>query len=325
MGKAKKKTPEKTSAVDRLRAKFGTEIVTVGEDTRRDYEVYSTGSFGLDRATGIGGFPRGRIVEIYGPEASGKTTLALHTIASCHRAGDTALLVDAEHAMDPQYASALGVDLERLLVVQPTTGEEALDAVVVAIEGGDVGCVVVDSVAALTPKAEIEGDVGDSHVGRQARLLGQALRKMTAVAARTNTLVVFINQLRMKIGVMFGSPETTPGGNAPKFFSSMRVDIRRRARVQEGDATVANETRAKLVKNKCAPPYQEAMFQIRYGQGIDSVAEVVELAIERGIVNKRGAWLDFDGDVKAQGVPRFIELARERPDLVEELKGRLVL
>ncbi len=322
---AKKKAESRSpSPVERLRAKYGHEVVTVGSESPREYEVYSTGSFGLDRATGVGGLPRGRIVEIYGPESSGKTTLALHTLASCQRAGDVALFIDAEHAMDPQYAEALGVDLESLLVVQPTTGEQALDAAVVAMEGGDIGCVVIDSVAALTPKAEIEGEVGDSHVGRQARLMGQALRKMAGTAARTNTLVIFINQIRMKIGVMFGSPETTSGGNALKFFASMRIDIRGRGKTLEGEAVVATKTRAKLVKNKCAPPFQEASFQIRYGQGVDYVAEVIDEAIERGIIAKAGAWLSYEG-VKAQGVPRFVELAREDDALVEALRGRLVL
>ena len=265
--------------------------------TRETVEVPSipTGSFGLDNALGIGGLPKGRVVEIYGPESSGKTTLTLQIIAECQKAGGSAAFIDAEHALDPEYAKALGVDIDELLLSQPDTGEQALEVTDMLVKSGSLDVIVVDSVAALVPRAELEGDMGDSHVGLQARLMSQALRKITGSIQKSNTLVIFINQIRMKIGVMFGSPETTTGGNALKFYSSVRLDIRRIGAIKEGDEIIGNETRVKVVKNKVAPPFKVVEFQILYGKGINRMAEIIEFAVKKGIVEKAGSWYSYKG------------------------------
>ena len=266
-----------------------------------DIASVSTGSLGLDIALGIGGLPRGRVVEIYGPESSGKTTLTLHVIAEMQKLGGTAAFVDAEHALDPQYAQKLGVDVDNLLVSQPDTGEQALEITDSLVRSGAVDIVVVDSVAALTPKAEIEGDMGDSHMGLQARLMSQALRKLTGNIKRTNTLVIFINQIRMKIGVMFGNPETTTGGNALKFYASVRLDIRRIGSIKKGDEILGNETRVKVVKNKVAPPFKQVEFDILYGEGISRQGEVIDLGVKEKLIDKAGAWYSYQGQKIGQG------------------------
>jgi recombination protein RecA len=277
-------------------------------------QVVPTGSLGLDLALGVGGLPRGRVVEIFGPESSGKTTLALHAIAEVQRLGGVAAFVDAEHALDVSYARKLGVRLDDLLVSQPDTGEQALEIVEQLVRSGAVDLVVVDSVAALVPKAEIEGEMGDAHMGVQARLMSQALRKLTAVVSRNQTLVIFINQIRMKIGVVFGNPETTTGGHALKFYASVRLDIRRIGAVKDGDAVVGSRTRVKVVKNKVAPPFREAEFDIRYGVGVDRFAEAVDLAVERGVLEKAGAYYSLDGERVAQGRERAAEWLRGSPE-----------
>src|SRR5512138_1145179 len=285
--------------------------------------VVSTGSIGLHVALGGGGLPRGRVVEIYGPESSGKTTLALHAIAEVQRQGGVAAFVDAEHALDVTYARRLGVNLADLLVSQPDTGEQALEITEQLVRSGAVDLVVVDSVAALVPRAEIEGEMGDAHMGIQARLMSQALRKLTAVVSRNQSIVLFINQIRMKIGVVFGNPETTTGGNALKFYSSVRLDIRRIGQVEEGDAVVGSRTRVKVVKNKLAPPFREAEFDIRYGEGVDRWAEALDLAAERGAVEKAGAWFSLDGERIGQGRERAAEWLRSHPEAWERLLARL--
>jgi len=286
-------------------------------------DVVSTGSLQLDVALGVGGLPRGRVTEIYGPEASGKTTLTLEVIAQMQKAGGTAAFIDAEHALDPQYAAKIGVDVEELLVSQPDTGEQALEIADMIVRSGAVDVVVIDSVAALTPKAELEGDMGDTHVGLQARLMSQALRKLTANIKRSNTLVIFINQIRMKIGVMFGSPETTSGGNALKFYSSVRLDIRRIGALKRGDEVVGNETRVKVVKNKVAPPFKKVEFDILYGEGISREGELIDLGVQHGLVDKSGAWYSYKGDRIGQGRDNVREFIKQNPAMAQELDSAL--
>jgi len=278
----------------------------------------------LDNALGIGGLPKGRVVEIYGPESSGKTTLTLQIIAECQKAGGSAAFIDAEHALDPEYAKALGVDIDELLLSQPDTGEQALEVTDMLVKSGSLDVIVVDSVAALVPRAELEGDMGDSHVGLQARLMSQALRKITGSIQKSNTLVIFINQIRMKIGVMFGSPETTTGGNALKFYSSVRLDIRRIGAIKDGDEVVGNETRVKVVKNKMAPPFKVVEFQILYGKGINKNAEIIEFAVKKGIIEKAGAWYSYKGDKIGQGIAKTSEFLRENPKVLEEIEASVL-
>jgi len=288
-----------------------------------DIASVSTGSLGLDIALGIGGLPRGRVVEIYGPESSGKTTLTLYVIAEMQKLGGTAAFVDAEHALDPQYAQKLGVDVDNLLVSQPDTGEQALEITDSLVRSGAVDIVVVDSVAALTPKAEIEGDMGDSHMGVQARLMSQALRKLTGNIKRTNTLVIFINQIRMKIGVMFGNPETTTGGNALKFYASVRLDIRRIGSIKKGDEILGNETRVKVVKNKVAPPFKQVEFDILYGEGISRQGEVIDLGVKEKLIDKAGAWYSYQGQKIGQGKDNVRQFLKDNPDIYETLQAQI--
>jgi len=288
-----------------------------------DTPSVSTGSLALDVALGIGGLPRGRVCEIYGPESSGKTTLALQVVAEAQKVGGTTAFIDAEHAMDPVYAGQLGVDVENLLVSQPDTGEQALEIADMLVRSGGVDVVVIDSVAALTPKAEIEGEMGDSHVGLQARLMSQALRKLTANIKRSNSLVIFINQIRMKIGVMFGSPETTTGGNALKFYSSVRLDIRRTGSIKRGDEVIGNETRVKVVKNKMAPPFRQANFEILYGEGTSREGELIELGVEHGLIKKSGAWYSYGEDRIGQGKDNVRQFLKDNPDIATEIDQTL--
>jgi recombination protein RecA len=289
----------------------------------RDIESISTGSIGLDVALGIGGLPRGRVVEIYGPESSGKTTLTLQVIAEAQKLGGTAAFVDAEHALDPNYAGKLGVDVDELLVSQPDTGEQALEITDMLVRSGAIDIVVIDSVAALTPKAEIEGEMGDSHMGLQARLMSQALRKLTANIQRSNTMVIFINQIRMKIGVMFGSPETTTGGNALKFYSSVRLDIRRIGAIKKGDEIIGNQTRVKVVKNKVSPPFKQAEFEILYGEGISRMGEIIDLGVQHDIVDKAGSWYSYGDDRIGQGKENVREFLKNNPAMAEEIESRI--
>jgi recombination protein RecA len=289
----------------------------------READAISTGSLGLDVALGIGGLPRGRVIEIYGPESSGKTTLTLQVIAEAQKLGGTAAFIDAEHALDPLYAEKLGVNVDELLVSQPDTGEQALEITDMLVRSGAVDVVVVDSVAALTPKAEIEGDMGDSHMGLQARLMSQALRKLTANIKRSNTMVIFINQIRMKIGVMFGNPETTTGGNALKFYASVRLDIRRIGAIKKGDEVIGNETRVKVVKNKMAPPFKQVEFQILYGAGISRESELIDLGVQHGIVEKSGAWYAYGNDRIGQGKDNVRSFLLENRELASEIEGKL--
>ena len=286
-------------------------------------ETVSTGSINLDIALGIGGLPKGRVVEIYGPESSGKTTLTLHVIAEMQKTGGTAAFIDAEHALDPLYAAKLGVNIDDLLVSQPDTGEQALEITDMLVRSGAVDIVVIDSVAALTPKAEIEGEMGDSHMGLQARLMSQALRKLTGNIKRSNTLVVFINQIRMKIGVMFGSPETTTGGNALKFYASVRLDIRRIGAIKKGDEIVGNETKVKVVKNKVAPPFKLAFFEILYGEGISREGELIDLGVEHNLIEKAGAWYSYNGDKIGQGKEKVRVFLKENPDIAATIEKTL--
>jgi len=313
------------AALSQIDKQFGKgAVMRLGDhDAIKDIAVYSTGSLGLDLALGVGGLPRGRVVEIYGPESSGKTTLTLHAIASCQQAGGTAAFIDAEHALDPGYAHKLGVDLENLLISQPDTGEQALEIADMLVRSGAVDLIVVDSVAALTPKAEIEGDMGDSHVGLQARLMSQALRKLTANISRTNTLVIFINQIRMKIGVMYGSPETTTGGNALKFYASVRLDIRRIGAIKKGDEVIGNDTRVKVVKNKVAPPFREAEFAIYYGEGISRLSELVDLGVKFDIVEKSGAWYSYQGERIGQGKDNARQYLKEHQELATRIEQQV--
>ncbi|CAI8288920.1 MAG: recombinase RecA [Oceanospirillales bacterium TMED33] len=311
------------AALSQIERQFGKgAVMRMGDAPREAIPAISTGSLGLDIALGIGGLPKGRIVEIYGPESSGKTTLTLQTIAECQKAGGTAAFIDAEHALDPIYAGKLGVNVDDLLVSQPDTGEQALEIADMLVRSGSVDILVVDSVAALTPRAEIEGDMGDTHVGLQARLMSQALRKITGNIKRSNCLVIFINQIRMKIGVMFGNPETTTGGNALKFYSSVRLDIRRIGSVKQGDEVVGNETRVKVVKNKVSPPFRQAEFQVMYGKGIYHMGEVLDLGVQEGLVEKSGAWYSYDGQRIGQGkanAAQFLDENRATADEIEKM------
>lgn len=293
------------------------------EAIRKDIDVISTGSLGLDIALGVGGLPRGRVVEIYGPESSGKTTLTLQTIAQAQKLGGTCAFVDAEHALDPSYAEKLGVKVADLLVSQPDTGEQALEITDMLVRSGAVDVVVVDSVAALTPKAEIEGDMGDSHMGLQARLMSQALRKLTANIKRTNCLVIFINQIRMKIGVMFGSPETTTGGNALKFYASVRLDIRRTGSIKKGEEVVGNETRVKVLKNKVAPPFKQTDFDILYNQGISRESELINYGVDLGFMEKSGAWYSYKGKQIGQGKENARDFLKENPEIAREIEEQI--
>lgn len=314
-----------SAALSQIEKQFGKgSVMRMGDaPATRDLEVIPTGSLALDVALGCGGLPRGRIVEIYGPESSGKTTLTLEVIAQAQKLGGVAAFIDAEHALDPVYAEKIGVNLDELLVSQPDTGEQALEIADMLVRSGGVDVVVVDSVAALTPKAEIEGEMGDSHVGLQARLMSQALRKLTANIKRSNTLVIFINQIRMKIGVMFGSPETTTGGNALKFYASVRLDIRRVGAIKSGDEVIGNETRVKVVKNKVAPPFRNAEFEIIYGEGVSREGELVDLGVTHELLQKAGSWYSYEGDRVGQGKDNVKTFLKDHPEVANALESRI--
>jgi recombination protein RecA len=317
------------AALGQIERQFGKgAVMRMGDQPREVMPAVSTGSLGLDIALGIGGLPYGRIVEIYGPESSGKTTLTLQVVAEAQKQGKTCAFVDAEHALDPIYAEKLGVDVDNLLVSQPDTGEQALEITDMLVRSSAVDVIIVDSVAALTPKAEIEGDMGDTHVGLQARLMSQALRKLTGNVKSSNCLLVFINQIRMKIGVMFGNPETTTGGNALKFYSSVRLDIRRTGAIKQGDEVVGNETRVKVVKNKVSPPFKQAEFQIMYGEGIYHMGEVIDLGVKQGLIDKSGAWYAYNGDKIGQGKANAARFLEENPEIANtietEIRSRLL-
>jgi recombination protein RecA len=314
-----------SAALTQIERQFGKgAIMRMGDSPgNRDIDVISTGSLGLDIALGLGGLPRGRVVEIYGPESSGKTTLTLEVIAQIQKTGGTAAFIDAEHALDPSYAEKIGVDVDNLLVSQPDTGEQALEIADMLIRSSAVDVIVIDSVAALTPKAELEGDMGDTHVGLQARLMSQALRKLTANIKRSNALLIFINQIRMKIGVMFGSPETTSGGNALKFYASVRLDIRRIGSIKRGDEVVGNETRVKVVKNKVAPPFKQAEFDILYGRGISLEGELIDLGVKNDLVDKSGAWYSYKGDRIGQGRDNVREHLVKNPEIARDIEARV--
>ena len=313
------------AALGQIERQFGKgAVMRLGDSTAaRDIEVISTGSLSLDVALGIGGLPKGRVIEIYGPESSGKTTLTLEVIAECQKQGGTAAFVDAEHALDPAYAEKIGVNVDDLLISQPDTGEQALEIADMLVRSGAVDIVVVDSVAALTPRAEIEGDMGDSHMGLQARLMSQALRKLTGNIKRSNTMVIFINQIRMKIGVMFGNPETTTGGNALKFYASVRLDIRRVGAIKKGDEILGNETRVKVVKNKLAPPFKKADFEILYGEGISRLGEVIDIGVTHGMIDKAGAWYSYLGERIGQGKENARAYLKEHADVADEIETRI--
>ncbi len=313
------------AALSQIERQFGKgSVMRMGDEgSIPNIETVSTGSLNLDIALGIGGLPKGRVVEIYGPESSGKTTLTLHVIAEMQKAGGTAAFIDAEHALDPVYAGKLGVNIDEMLVSQPDTGEQALEITDMLVRSGAVDIIVIDSVAALTPKAEIEGDMGDSHMGLQARLMSQALRKLTGNIKRSNTLVIFINQIRMKIGVMFGSPETTTGGNALKFYSSVRLDIRRIGAIKKGDEIVGNETKVKVVKNKVAPPFKLAFFEILYGEGISHEGELIDLGVEHKLIEKAGAWYSYNGDKIGQGKEKVRVFLKDNPDIAATIEQTL--
>jgi recombination protein RecA len=314
-----------TAALSQIERQFGKgSVMRMGDaGVERDISVISTGSLGLDLALGIGGLPRGRVIEIYGPESSGKTTLTLQVIAEAQKAGGTAAFIDAEHALDPSYAAKIGVNVDDLLVSQPDTGEQALEITDMLVRSSAVDVVVIDSVAALTPKAEIEGEMGDSHMGLQARLMSQALRKLTANIKRSNTMVIFINQIRMKIGVMFGNPETTTGGNALKFYASVRLDIRRTGAIKKGEEVVGSETRVKVVKNKVAPPFKQAEFDILYGEGVSREGEIINLGVQAGIVEKSGAWYSYGGERIGQGKDNAREYLKQNPGMAQEIEGKI--
>ncbi len=315
-----------TAALSQIDKQFGKgSVMRLGEyESTKDVQTVSTGSLGLDLALGIGGLPRGRIVEIYGPESSGKTTLTLHIVAEIQKKGGTAAFIDAEHALDPIYAEKLGVKVADLLISQPDTGEQALEIADMLVRSGAVDVVIIDSVAALTPRAEIEGEMGDQHMGLQARLMSQALRKLTANIKKSNTLVIFINQIRMKIGIMFGNPETTTGGNALKFYASVRLDIRRTGAIKKGDEIIGNETRVKVVKNKVAPPFKSADFEILYNRGISREGEIIELGVAHGLVDKSGAWYDYQGKHLGQGKDNAREFLREHGELAQQIESQLL-
>lgn len=323
---AKDRDKSLENALAQIDRQFGKgSIMRLGDDTRPPVEVVPTGSVALDVALGIGGLPRGRVVEIYGPESSGKTTVALHAIANAQRAGGIAAFIDAEHALDPEYAKKLGVDIDALLVSQPDTGEQALEIADMLVRSGAIDVLVVDSVAALTPKAEIEGEMGDSHVGLQARLMSQALRKLTGALYSSGTTAIFINQLREKIGVFFGSPETTTGGKALKFYASVRMDIRRIETLKQGIDAVGNRTRVKIVKNKMAPPFKQAEFDILYGEGISREGGLIDLGVENGIVRKSGAWYTYDGDQLGQGKENARQFLKDNPDLAADIEQKILM
>jgi len=319
------KTKSLDNALGQIERQFGSgTVMRMGEKRHEKIPAIPTGSLGLDLALGIGGLPKGRIVEIYGPESSGKTTLTLEVIAQCQKMGGTAAFIDAEHALDPIYAEKLGVNVDELLVSQPDTGEQALEVADIMVASGGIDILVIDSVAALVPKAEIEGEMGDHHVGLQARLMSQALRKITGNVKRSDTLVIFINQIRHKIGVMFGSPETTAGGNALKFYSSVRMDIRRIGTVKEGDEAVGNETRVKVVKNKVSPPFKQAEFQILYNKGINRLGEIIDKGVELDIIEKAGAWYSYNGEKIGQGKSKSIEFLEENKKLLNAIEKQVV-
>ena len=313
------------SALSNIEKQFGKgSLMKLGDDSiDQSIEAISTGSIGLDAALGIGGLPKGRVVEIYGPESSGKTTLTLQVVAECQKAGGTAAFIDAEHALDPLYAEKIGVNTTDFLVSQPDTGEQALEITDMLVASGAVDLIVIDSVAALTPRAEIEGEMGDSHVGLQARLMSQALRKLTANIKKSNTMVIFINQIRMKIGVMFGSPETTTGGNALKFYSSVRLDIRRIGAIKKGDEIVGNQTRVKVVKNKVSPPFRIAEFEILYGHGISTEGEIIDMGVESNLIEKSGSWYSYDGDRIGQGKENVREFLADNPKIAKALAKKI--
>ena len=314
-----------SAALGQIEKQFGKgSVMRMGDvGAARDIDVVSTGSLGLDVALGIGGLPRGRVIEVYGPESSGKTTLTLQVIAESQKIGGTAAFIDAEHALDPTYAEKLGVQIDDLLVSQPDTGEQALEIADMLVRSGAVDVVVVDSVAALTPKAEIEGEMGDSHMGLHARLMSQALRKLTANIKRSNTLVIFINQIRMKIGVMFGNPETTTGGNALKFYASVRLDIRRIGAIKKGDEIIGNDTRVKVVKNKMAPPFKQVQFEILYGEGISREGELIDLGVKHDIVDKAGAWYSYNGNRIGQGKDNVRNFLKDNPEIAQDIEQQL--
>lgn len=312
-------------AMDKIDKDFGKgAIMRLGEDKVDDIAVIPTGSVGLNMALGVGGYPRGRVIEIYGPESSGKTTLAIHAIAEVQKQGGIAAIVDAEHAFDRFYAERLGVDIANLLIAQPDCGEQALDIADELIRSSAVDLVVIDSVAALTPKAEIEGDMGDNRVGLQARLMSQALRKLTATISKTQTTCIFINQLREKIGIMFGNPETTTGGNALKFYASVRLDIRKIGQIKEGDEVIGNQVRVKVIKNKVAPPFKKAEFDLMFNEGISRVGELVDMGVEQNIIQKSGSWYSYDGNRLAQGRDAVKNLLKDNPDLAEAIEAKLM-
>jgi len=312
------------AALSQIERAFGKgSIMRLGQSTNIDIEAVSTGSLGIDIALGIGGMPKGRIVEIYGPESSGKTTLALSVIAQSQKKGGTCAFIDAEHALDPSYAKKIGVDINNLLISQPDAGEQALEIADTLVRSGAIDVLVVDSVAALVPKAELEGEMGDSHMGLQARLMSQALRKLTATVSRSNTLIIFINQIRMKIGVMFGNPETTTGGNALKFYASIRMDIRRIGAIKEKDDVIGSQTRVKIVKNKVAPPFKTVDFDIMYGEGISKVGELIDLGVKANIVEKSGAWFSYKGEKLGQGRENAKQALRDNPALADEIEKKI--
>ncbi len=311
-------------ALTQIERAFGKgSIMRMGQRTNDHVDVVSTGSLGLDIALGIGGLPRGRVVEVYGPESSGKTTMALHAIAEAQKKGGTCAFIDAEHALDPGYARKLGVDIDSLLISQPDAGEQALEIADTLVRSGAIDVLVIDSVAALVPRAELEGDMGDSHVGLHARLMSQALRKLTGTVSRSNTMIIFLNQIRMKIGVMFGSPETTTGGNALKFYASVRLDIRRIGQIKEKDEVVGNQTRVKVVKNKMAPPFKQVEFDIMYGEGVSKMGELIDLGVKANIVEKSGAWFSYDSTRIGQGRENSKQFLRDHPEMAEAIEQRI--
>ena len=312
------------AALSQIERAFGKgSIMRLGQQSNIDIEAISTGSLGIDIALGIGGLPKGRIIEIFGPESSGKTTLALSVIAQAQKKGGTCAFIDAEHALDPSYAKNIGVDIDNLLISQPDAGEQALEIADTLVRSGAIDVLVVDSVAALVPKAELEGEMGDSHMGLQARLMSQALRKLTSTVSRSNTLIIFINQIRMKIGVMFGNPETTTGGNALKFYASVRIDIRRTGSIKDKDDVIGSQTRVKIVKNKVAPPFKVVDFDIMYGEGISKTGELIDLGVKAGIIEKAGAWFSYKGDKIGQGRENAKIFLKEHPDIADEIENKI--